>query len=45
MKGKKLRALLQIGVHLTAKGWKALFKEVYEEQTDIAMLINGQKIR
>ena len=43
-KGKKLRSL-QPGAHLTAKGWKALFQEVYEETTPLALTIEGEKIR
>ena len=44
MKGKKLRKL-ETGAHLTAEGWKHLFKEVFETQTDIAKSIDGEIIR
>ena len=43
-KGKSMRGL-QSGAHLTAEGWKALFKEVHEETTPLALTIEGEKIR
>jgi hypothetical protein len=35
MKGKKIRQL-GVGAHLTAEGWKFLFKEVFEESTKLS---------
>lgn len=44
MKGKKLRKL-ESGAHLTAEGWKHLFKEAFESQTVISKSIDGEMIR
>ena len=43
-KGKKLRGL-HSGAHLTADGWKSLLQEMYDEASELANSIDGERIR
>jgi hypothetical protein len=43
-KGRHIRGL-GIGAHLTAAGWKSLFSEVFETETDLATSIQGETMR
>jgi hypothetical protein len=43
-KGKTIRGL-GLGAHLTAEGWKALFTEVFETETELASSIQGETMR
>ena len=43
-KGKNIRGL-GTGAHLTTTGWKALFTEVFETETELATSIKGEAMR
>jgi hypothetical protein len=43
-KGKEIRGL-GTGAHLTTAGWKSLFTEVFETETDLAKSIKGETMR
>jgi hypothetical protein len=43
-KGKHIRGL-DLGTHLTAEGWKALFAEVFETETELATSTKGETMR
>jgi hypothetical protein len=44
LKGKNIRGL-RTGAHLTTAGWKSLFTEVFESETDLAKSIKGETMR
>ena len=44
LKGKNIRGL-RTGAHLTTAGWKLLFTEVFETETDLAKSIKGETMR
>jgi hypothetical protein len=44
LKGKQIRGL-GTGAHLTTAGWKSLFTEVFETETELAKSIKGESMR
>ncbi len=43
--GKNSRSITGKGIVLTAEGWRLLFKELYQEVTDLVQSPKGAKLR